>query len=373
MNERVPLVDIPAQQAEIMSEIRPEVDRILTTGAFVGGKVVSAFEESYAALAGSGHCIGVANGTDALEIALRATGVRAGSEVILPANSFIATAEAAHRVGADVVLVDADDEFLLIDPALVKTVLTDRTAAVVPVHLYGQMAPVEQIEELDMPDGACILEDAAQSQGARRHGRSSGSLGVANATSFYPGKNLGAAGDAGAVTTDDPDVARVCRLLANHGSETRYVHEVPGFNSRLDALQAVVLLAKLGRLHAWNERRREAARRYADMLAPLHSVRLPATMPGNEHVWHLYPVRVPHRDLVARSMRDAGVEVGIHYPTPLHLTRAFRHLGYARGDFPVSEQAAGALLSLPLHPHLTERQQERVVAALDDALARHAS
>ena len=370
MSTRVPLVDIAAQQAEIIDEIRPIVDSILTSGAFVGGPAVADFESAYAAFSGAGHCIGVANGTDAIEIALRAVGVGPGDEVILPANTFIATAEAVRRCGAAVVLVDVDKHTMLVDPDLVAEAVTERTKAVVPVHLYGQMAPVEVIRALDLPDGTAVVEDGAQSQGASRLGRPVGHWGDLAATSFYPGKNLGAAGDAGAITTDDDELARRCRLIGAHGSLVKYVHETFGFNSRLDALQAVVLSAKLARLERWNERRRAAASEYATLLAPLLDVVLPRVLDGNVHVWHLYTVRVPERDKVLQMLQESGIGSGIHYPTPVHLTAAFADLGYGRGDFPVSEGAAGQLLSLPIYGHITGEQVEHVSAVLGDSLER---
>jgi dTDP-4-amino-4,6-dideoxygalactose transaminase len=366
----VPLVDIAAQQRDIADELRPEVERILTTGAFIGGPDVARFEREYAELLQVQHCIGVANGTDALEIALRAAGIGAGDEVILPANTFIATAEAVSRVGARTVLVDIDDEAMLIDPALIPAAVTERTRAIAPVHLYGQAAPVELITGLDRPDGAIILEDAAQSQGALRNGKPAGSLGDIAATSFYPGKNLGAAGDAGAVMTNDEELARVCRLLGAHGSSKKYVHDIVGFNSRLDAIQAVVLSAKLRHLSRWNQVRQQAAARYHELLADVADVQLPATLAGNEHVWHIYAIRVPNRDKVLQLMNEAGIGAAIHYPTPVHLSPAFLDLGYSQGDFPISEAAADRLLSLPIYGHITAEQQEQVVEALRMALNR---
>jgi dTDP-4-amino-4,6-dideoxygalactose transaminase len=365
----IPLVDVAAQQREILDEIRPLVDDILATGAFIGGPHVSAFEEAYAKFSQVGHCVGVANGTDALEIALRAVGVVPGSEVVLPANTFIATAEAVARIGARVVLVDADDDHLLMDTSQVEAAVTPATAAVVPVHLYGQLAPVDRILDLDLPDHVAVVEDAAQSHGATRHGRPAGTWGRAAAISFYPGKNLGAAGDAGAVVTNDERLARLCRLMGAHGSEVKYVHEVLGFNSRLDSLQAVVLMAKLRRVDEWNAARQRAADTYDRLLADVDGVRLPRTLEGNDHVWHLYVVRVPERDRVLESLNSQGVGAAIHYPTPVHLAPAFGDLGYGRGDFPVSEAAADGLLSLPIHGQITLEQQERVVEALRAALS----
>ncbi|GAA3632495.1 DegT/DnrJ/EryC1/StrS family aminotransferase [Microlunatus ginsengisoli] len=360
----IPLVDLAAQHAEVAEEIEAGLADVFATTAFIGGKAVGEFELAYADFTQVSHCIGVANGTDALELALRGVGVQAGGEVILPANTFIATAEAVSRIGAIPVLVDVDPDYLLIDPNLVAAAITKRTQAIVPVHLFGQVAPVEKIIEIAAPLGIPVVEDAAQSQGATRFGRFAGGLGDAAGTSFYPGKNLGAAGDAGAVTTNRADVAERVRLIGAHGSAKKYVHDVVGFNSRLDTVQAVVLKAKLARLAGWNELRRAAAARYTELLADVPGVRTPNSMPGNNDVWHLYVVRVPNRDAVLHSLHEAGIGAGIHYPYPLHLTRAYAGLGYQFGDFPVSERAANEILSLPLFPHITQAQQRQVVEAL---------
>ncbi len=328
------------------------------------------FEEAYADYLGVGHCVGVASGTDAVELALRGAGVSAGGEVILPANTFVATAEAVSRIGATPVLVDVDPEHLLIDPQAVAAAITSRTQAIVPVHLFGQAAFAEQLAPFAARAGVPIVEDAAQSQGARRYGRMAGSLGTVAGTSFYPGKNLGAAGDGGAVLTDDAEVAALVRKLGNHGSAVKYQHDLVGVNSRLDAIQAVVLQAKLQRLDAWNHRRREAAARYAELIADIDGVRLPSAAEGNEHVWHLYVVQVEDRDAVLADLQAAGIGAGIHYPVPVHLTGAYAHLGYPRGAFPVSEAAAGRILSLPMFPHLTAEQQARVAEALAAAVSR---
>lgn len=364
----IPLVDLAAQQAEIADEVRAGLDEVFATTAFVGGPAVGRFEAAYAAYAGVDHVVGVANGTDALELAFRAAGVRPGSEVVVPANTFIATAEAASRIGAVPVPVDVDPEHLLVDPDAVRAAVGPRTAAIVPVHLFGQVAPVEEIGKIAADAGVPMIEDAAQSQGARRHGRPAGSSGLAAGTSFYPGKNLGAAGDAGAVLTSDGDLARTVRVLAAHGSARKYDHEAIGMNSRLDTVQAVVLEAKLRRLDGWNAARRAAAARYAELLAGVAGVRVPTSAEGNEDVWHLYVVQVEERDRVLAALHDAGVGAGIHYPTPIHLTGAYAHLGHGRGAFPVAEAAADRILSLPLYPHLTAAQQERVVEALAAAV-----
>ncbi|HPT94716.1 MAG TPA: DegT/DnrJ/EryC1/StrS family aminotransferase [Microbacteriaceae bacterium] len=364
----IPFLDLAAQQAEIMDEIEPLVLETLRTAHFVGGPRLDTFEAEYAAFVGTSHCIGAGNGTDAIELILRACNISAGDEVILPANTFIATAEAVVRAGATVVLADVDPVSLLLSPDSVAAAATSRTRAVIPVHLYGQMAPVEKIIPIADALKAIVIEDAAQSQGARRYGVGSGAAGAAAATSFYPGKNLGAAGDAGAITTNDDVIADRVRTIGAHGSKVKYVHEVIGLNSRLDALQAIVLSAKLRRLNIWNERRRVAAARYEELLRADHRVTTVPTLEGNVHAWHLFVVQVDNRDVVLERLARAGVGAAIHYPTPIHLTEAFAHLGLAPGSFPVAEAAAGRILSLPMFPHITVGQQEKVVAALSSAL-----
>ncbi|KQV77994.1 erythromycin biosynthesis sensory transduction protein eryC1 [Nocardioides sp. Root122] len=367
----IPFVDLASQHAEVAAEVEAGLASVFAATAFVDGPAVGDFEQQYAEFVGVDHCIGVGNGTDALELALRAAGVGPGGEVVMPANTFIATAEAASRIGAVPVPVDVDDERLLIDPAAVEAAITPRTQAVAAVHLFGQLAPVGRLGEICDAHGIPLVEDAAQSQGARHDGRGAGGLGRVGATSFYPGKNLGAAGDAGAVTTDDTTIAAEVRRLRNHGSSTRYVHDVIGMNSRLDTVQAVYLRAKLDRLEKWNELRVRAAARYDALLADVAGVRRPLLGADGTHVWHLYVVRVAERDAVLAELGRAGVGAGIHYPYPVHLTGAYRHLGLGRGTAPVAEAAADQILSLPMHPHLTEAMQDRVVEVLASAVASH--
>nr|WP_237739533.1 DegT/DnrJ/EryC1/StrS family aminotransferase [Arthrobacter sp. TB 26] len=366
----VPFVDLGAQQDEIADEVEIGLKEVFAQASFIGGPAVAEFEQAYARFLGAGHCVGVANGTDALELALRASGVRAGGEVILPANTFIATAEAVSRIGALPVPVDVDPEHLLIDPDRVAEAVTLRTQAIMPVHLFGQTAFVERLAPIAAACGAVIVEDAAQSQGASRHGRFAGTLGLAAGTSFYPGKNLGAAGDAGAVVTNDDGVAARVRMLGAHGSEQKYQHDAVGMNSRLDTIQAVVLNAKLRRLAMWNERRRKAAARYAELLADLPGVELPRTAPGNVDVWHLYVIRVAERDRVLAALNAAGIGAGIHYPVPVHLSGAYRGVGHGPGSFPVAERAARGILSLPMFPHISEVQQQYVADHLRAASGR---
>ena len=366
----VPLVDLVAQHREIADEITPQLHEVFERGAFIGGPAVAEFEREYAEFIGVEHVVGVGNGTDALELALRAMQVGPNDEVIIPVNTFIATAEAVSRIGAVPVVVDVDPDYLLIDPLLVEKAITSRTKAIVPVHLFGQTAPMEELLDLAEAYDVAIVEDAAQSQGATRSGRSAGGFGVAAGTSFYPGKNLGAAGDAGAVLTNDPDIAARVRTIAAHGSERKYAHDVVGCNSRLDTIQAVVLRAKLRRLTGWNELRRESAARYGNLLADMAGVRLPVTDPANSDVWHLYVVQVDERDRVLAELQAGGIGAGIHYPTPIHLTNAYASLGHRAGDFPVAEAAARHILSLPMHPHLGYDQQRYVVQRLAAATVR---
>jgi dTDP-4-amino-4,6-dideoxygalactose transaminase len=368
-NNVIPLVDLAAQHAVVKDEVAGGWQDVLARTAFIGGPHVSAFENEFAQFTGVAYCVGTGNGTDAIEVALRALGVGKGDECILPANTFIATAEAVVRAGAVPVLVDcADDGSYLIDTDAVAAAITPRTKAILPVHLYGQVAAVERLVPLAESVGAWIVEDAAQAQGARRNGAGAGALGHAAATSFYPGKNLGAYGDAGAALTNSAEAAAKMRMIRDHGSPRKYEHEVFGFNSRMDALQAVVLSAKLRRLRDWNEARQRAAGRYEAMLAEHQDIVLPRTLDGNEHIWHLYVVRVPERDRVLKELHAAGIGTGIHYPVPVHLTTPFEELGYREGAFPVAERHAAEILSLPLFAEITEEQQERVVSALLAAL-----
>lgn len=365
---QIPLVDLKWQHREIAGELAPALEAAIAGTAFVLGPQVAEFEKAFAEFQGVSHCIGVANGTDAIELALRAVGIGAGAEVIVPANTFIATALAVARAGATPVLVDVDPVHFLLDPNEIERRIGPRTRAILPVHLYGQMAPMELIAPIAARAGVLILEDAAQAQGARRNDAGAGSVGVASGTSFHPGKNLGAYGDAGAVLTQDAEVASKIRRLRNYGSERKYHHPEQGFNSRLDTLQAVVLSVKLRRLPEWTAARRRAAELYCGMLKGIDNITLPAVLPGNEHVWHQFVIRVPDRPSVLSKLHRAGIGASVHYPVPMHLGGAFAHLGLGPGSFPVTEKAALEILSLPIYPGITESQQERVVDALRAAL-----
>jgi dTDP-4-amino-4,6-dideoxygalactose transaminase len=364
----VPFVDLKIQHAAIADEVSTGITAVLDHQGFILGPEVKAFETEFARYCTVGHALGVANGTDALELALRAIGIGVGDEVILPTNTFVATAEAVVRTGATIVLVDNDANFL-IDPAAVAESVTTKTRAVMAVHLYGQTAPVEVLRSLLGPNIA-IVEDAAQSQGATRHGHRAGSLGDIAATSFYPGKNLGAYGDAGAVMTDSDEFAERVAALRNHGGQKRYEHGVVGVNSRMDSVQAVVLSAKLTHLDAWNAERRAAAALYDALLFDQLSVITPNTAPGNEHVFHLYVVRVParSRNAIIERLGAEGIGTGIHYPAPIHRLPAFAGFDLARGSFPLAEAYAAEILSLPIFPGITRAQQECVVDKLIQAL-----
>ena len=366
----IPLVDLKAQHRRIAAELQQRFARLFENTQFVLGEEVSSFEHEFARFSEVKHCVGVANGTDALEMMLRAVGIGNGDEVIVPVNSFIATAAAVVRAGAAPTFVDSDPATHLIHVQAVAQKINRRTKAILAVHLYGQMVPMEKLKVLADQAGVLLLEDAAQAHGARRHNRGLANVGLTAATSFYPSKNLGAYGDGGAVLTNSDDIAAAVRALRNHGSETKCHHRLVGFNSRLDALQAVVLSAKLKHLSEWNEARRQAARRYDELLSDLDAVTLPVTLPGNEHVWHLYVVRVPQRDAVLRKLKEAGIGAAVHYLLPIHLQGAFKHLPYKRGDFPVAEAASDEVLSLPIFPEMTAEQQMYVVNELQRSLSK---
>ncbi|WP_213816475.1 DegT/DnrJ/EryC1/StrS aminotransferase family protein [Glaciihabitans sp. dw_435] len=360
----VPFVDLALQRDRVADAVRAGIDGVLDNTSFVLGPEVSAFEREFAAYCGVPHVVGVGNGTDALELALRAAGIGRGDEVIVPANTFVATAEAVARAGATAVFADCDDNYL-IDPDDAARVAGPRTRAVMAVHLYGQCAPVERLRATLGPD-VLIIEDAAQAQGARRFGALAGSLGDVAGTSFYPGKNLGAYGDGGAVMTARDDIAHAIRELRNHGGLARYEHRVLGMNSRLDGIQAAVLSAKLPLLDAWNDERRAAADEYSRLLAGVPDVITPATAEGNDHIFHLYVVRVPDRETTIARLHSDGIAAGVHYPTPVHLLRPFRAEHGSARPLPRAEAFSRDILSLPIYPGITLRQQEYVV----DRLAR---
>lgn len=366
----VPLVDLAYQHAEIAADVVEPLLSAMAAGRFTGGPEVARFECRFAAFTGRRQCVGVANGTDALELMLRAGGIGAGDDVLVPANTFVATVGAVVRAGARPVLVDCDPVHHLMDAESLEDGFTLGTRAVVAVHLFGQMAPMEELAAVAADRGAALFEDAAQCHGATRNGDAPGTWGRAAATSFYPGKNLGGYGDGGAVLTDDEVLAARVRALGNHGGEAKYEHRIVGWNSRLDALQAMVLSAKLQRLRDWNAQRAAAADLYGEILGGQERITLPRTLAGNEHVWHLYVVRVPDRDRVLGELQAAGIGAGVHYPTPVHLLPAYHWLGYGPGDLPNAEAAAREILSLPVYPGIRADQIERVAETLLRAVGR---
>ncbi|OFW10654.1 MAG: hypothetical protein A3H27_03220 [Acidobacteria bacterium RIFCSPLOWO2_02_FULL_59_13] len=357
---QIPLVNLSRQHEPIQPQLEAVFREILATSSFIGGHWLERFEEEFARYCNSRHAVGVSSGSAALELSLRACGIGPGDEVLVPVFTFIATAASVTAVGARPVFVDVDPEFYTLDPLNADQKITPRSKAIIPVHLYGQMADMERIAELASRRNLILIEDAAQAHGARLHGKSAGSWGLAAAYSFYPSKNLGACGDAGAVATDDDSVAKRIRLLRNHGSlHDKYRHEIPAFNHRMDTLQAAILTVKLKYLGQWNEWRREAAGQYRRALPALDLI-LPQEQPGSTHVYHLFVIRTRQRDALQKFLRGRGIDTGLHYPIPLHLQPAYRHLGYQEGDFPAAEQLAREVLSLPLFPGITPAEVHEV-------------
>jgi len=369
MEMKIPLVDLKAQYATIKHEIDEAIARVINETAFVGGKYVEQFEAEFAAYCRAKYCVGVANGTDALYIALRGLGVGKGDEVITVANSFVATSEAITMAGARVVFVDCDPTTHNIDVEKVVSAITPRTKAIIPVHLYGQPADMMNLKAIAEKNGLFLIEDAAQAHGAEINGQRVGTFGHAACFSFYPGKNLGAYGDAGAVVTNDEKLAMKCRMIANHGRAQKYDHEFEGVNSRLDGLQAAILSVKLKHLEDWTEKRRKIASLYGNYLAT-PGVTTPIEKKGVRHVYHLYVVRMKKRDLVQKALAENGVSAGIHYPIALPLLQAYRYLGHSGKDFPVATQYAQEILSLPMYPELSEGQVEYVCNQLKNALSK---
>lgn len=360
----VPLCDLRVQHERLKGDIEAAMAAVCARGAFILGSEVEAFEAAYATYCGAAHAVGVANGTDALKLALMAAGVRPGDEVVVPAFTFVATATAVVMAGAVPVPADVDPVTLCLDPVSAEAAITPRTRALMPVHLYGQPADWARLSDLARRRGLLLIEDAAQAHGARWQGRRTGSLGLAAGFSFFPAKNLGCYGDGGAVTTSDPALAEKVRLLRNCGRTQKYEHPVLGFNSRLDTLQAAVLLVKLRHLDGFNAGRRAAAARYRAALAGIEGLRLPADAPGTEAVYHQFVVRGPRRDELHQALKAQGIETGIHYPKPVHLQGAFAGMGKRPGAFPVSEAAAGEVLSLPIYPEIPESYVDRVAEAV---------
>jgi dTDP-4-amino-4,6-dideoxygalactose transaminase len=363
VNDPIPLVDLKIQYQSIRTEVLHEIDGVLQGMRLTLGPQVGAFETEFAAYCGTGHCIGVGSGTEALWLALRACGIGPGDEVIIPAHTFIATAEAVSLAGATPVVVDVEQGSRCLDPLLLEAAITARSRAVIPVHMHGQMADLDQILPIARAHSLLVIEDAAQAHGAELHGRRAGSMGDLGCFSFYCSKNLGAYGEAGAVTTNNPGLAETLRLLRNHGDAGRYEHISLGTNSRLDEMQAAVLRVKLRHLDTWNTSRRNNAERLMAELTGLE-LNLPTEAPGRRHVYHHFAVLASKRSELQQELASVGVMTGIHYPRPIHLQRPYQDLKTNAGRKPIAEQIAERTLSLPLYAELTDDQIERIAKAV---------
>jgi dTDP-4-amino-4,6-dideoxygalactose transaminase len=366
--EKLPFVDLKAQHASIADEVEAAVQKVMTDADFILGGDVAAFEEEFGRYCEAEHCVGLDSGMSALELGMRAMGIGPGDEVITPAGSFIASSSAISFTGATPVWVDVDVRTYNIDPDLIEAAITKRTKAIMAVHLYGQPADMEPILAIASRHGLPVIEDACQSHGARYKGRRTGSMGAFAAFSFYPSKNLGAYGDAGALTTNDPELAEKVRMMRNYGQRAKYDHVYLAWNRRLDTLQAAVLRVKLRHLDEWNQGRRTVASIYHELLSET-SAELPFMTEGVEHVFHLYVIQVDDRQAVQEELTARGISTGIHYPVPIHLQEAYRELGAAPGSFPVTEAAAKRVLSLPMYPEMTEHDVRRVSRALGEVLS----
>jgi dTDP-4-amino-4,6-dideoxygalactose transaminase len=365
----LPFLDLLAPHVELRAELQAAFTRVLDSGWYILGEEVEAFEAEFAAYCEAEHCVGVGNGLDALHLILRACGVGAGDEVIVPSNTYIATWLSVTYSGARPVPVEPDDQTYNLDPGKIEAAITPATKAIMPVHLYGQPADMDAINGIADRYGLKVIEDAAQAHGARYRGRRVGGLGTAAGFSFYPGKNLGALGDGGAIVTNDAILAQKLRVLRNYGSRVKYHNEVRGFNSRLDELQAALLRVKLPMLDEWNARRRVVATRYKECLASSGLV-LPTVPEWAEPVWHLFVVRHRDRNILQEGLQDAGIGTMIHYPVPPHLQPAYEDLGWCKGSFPLSEAIHREVLSLPMGAHVKNEEQLRVVKQLQLLLER---
>jgi dTDP-4-amino-4,6-dideoxygalactose transaminase len=365
----IPFLDLKIQYRQIEAELKPILEEIMANGAFIGGASVAAFEEEFAAFCGVRHCVGLNSGTDALRFALMAVGVKPGDEVITVPHTFIATTEAISQAGATPVFVDIDPDTCCIDVNQIPSRITARTRAILPVHLYGQPADMDPILEIARKHHLAVVEDACQAHGALYKGRPAGSMGVAGCFSFYPGKNLGAFGDAGAIVTDDERLAQTFRMLREHGQSRKYYHDLEGYTGRLDAIQAAVLRIKLKRLAQWNQARRTHAAAYNQLLADIPGVSVVREAGFAQSVFHLYVILVDDRDGLQSFLTEKGVGTGLHYPLPLHLQKAYARMGFKKGDFPVSERTAERLLSLPIYAELTREHVEYVADCIRDYFA----
>lgn len=360
---KVPFADLRALHAPLRAELARVFERVVDSNSFILGPEVQQFEKAFAGYLGVEHCVAVNNGTTALQAALMALGIGRGDEVITAANTFIATAEAISAVGARAVFVDVDPLYYNMDAGAVAKAITSRTRALIPVHLYGQTADMDPLLQLANKHGLFVIEDACQAHGAEYKGRRAGTMGVMGCFSFYPGKNLGALGEGGAVVCNDPHLARQLQMLRDHGSVRKYEHSFPGYNLRMEGLQGGFLAVKLRHLDEDNDRRRAAAQHYRHLLDGSDIV-VPAVMPEAKHVYHLYVIQAQDRETLKKQLSESGVETGLHYPVPLHLQNAYAHLGHKAGDFPVAESLSQRILSLPMFPTITREQIEYVCSVV---------
>jgi dTDP-4-amino-4,6-dideoxygalactose transaminase len=361
----IPFLDIKAGNESLRSEINEAIHEVIDSGAFAGGPFVESFEQDFAAYCEVEHALGVGSGTDALWLALLASDVGPGDEVITVPSTFMATAEAITYCGAKPVFVDIDERTYTMDPTAIERAITMRTRAIIPVHLFGQTADMDPIIEIARKHGLYVIEDAAQAHGAEYKGRKAGTLGDAGCFSFYPGKNLGAFGEAGAVVTNDPVLKDRIRVLRDHGQVKKYHHTMIGWNCRMDGIQGAVLRVKLRNLERGNQRRRALAVHYDRLLADMEGVTIPVKAPYAKHVYHIYSIRVRERDALIKGLAERGIGSGIHYPIPVHLQAAYRSLGYGRRAFPVAESCAEQFVSLPMYPELTHEHVEQVASAIN--------
>jgi len=366
--KHLPLVDLKAQHATIEAEVRAAIERVTTNADFILGADVAAFEAEYARYCEAAHCVGLDSGMSALELGMRAMDIGHGDEVITPAGSFIASSSAISFTGATPVWVDVDPRTYNIDPEKIEAAITERTKAIMVVHLYGQPAEMDRVMEIAGRHGLPVIEDACQSHGARYKGRRTGSMGAFGAFSFYPSKNLGAYGDAGALTTNDASLAEKVRMMRNYGQRAKYEHVYLAWNRRLDSLQAAVLRVKLAHLDRWNDSRRRIASLYDELLAASGAT-LPHASPNSEHVYHLYVIQVGDRHRLQADLAGRGIGTGIHYPVPIHLQEAYREQAIGHDSFPVTEAVAHRVLSLPMYPEMTEDDVRRVAGAVSELLS----
>lgn len=360
----VPFVDLSAQYDTIQTEVDEAIQSVIDDTAFVRGEYVESFEKAYAEMCEVKHCISVANGTDAIYIVLRMLGIGSGDEVITVANSWISTSETISQTGATPVFIDIEPDYYNIDVSKIEEKITPQTKAIIPVHLYGQPAKIDAVIRIAEKYNLYVIEDTAQAHFAKYDGQYAGTYGVAGTFSFYPGKNLGAYGDAGAIVTNDDELARQCRMFSNHGSLQKHDHQLEGINSRLDGIQAAVLSVKLNHILDWNHQRAEHAQTYNDLLDDVDGIVVPSVRPNATHVFHLYVIRTEERDSLQEYLDEEEVSTSIHYPTPLPFLSAYEELGYQEGDFPVVEAYQDQILSLPMYPEMTDGMIELIAESI---------